>query len=69
MKKPLSGLSTARIGIALGTLFIVLIVADSLLIASGQLENGSILGALTMVFGVFSAWMVFNRFKVEGAKQ
>jgi hypothetical protein len=68
-KKTLRGWSTTRIGIVIGALFLVLIAADSLLIASGQLEIGSILGALIMAFGAYGAWIVFDRFKVEGAKQ
>jgi hypothetical protein len=68
-KKLISGLSATTIGIVLGTLFIILIIADSLLVASGQLDIGSILGALIMAFGVYGTWTVFNRFRVEGAKQ
>jgi hypothetical protein len=66
-KKSLSGLSATAIGIVVGTVFIVMILADSLLIVFGQLEIGAFLGVLILVFGVYGAWLVFYKYRLEAA--
>ncbi len=66
-KKSLSGLSATTIGILVGTVFIIMITADSLLIVFGQLEIGAFLGILILVFGAYGAWLVFEKYRLEAA--